>query len=122
MAEVDTVDGVAIADIATINGTAAANIEAISGVDFVTGPDTFKVLVEESSDLVCWWSPNDATAGNLTTGDVAMEVMNTGVSNPDIKARVDSAGDWTIVEDDIGSQASLKSAVEAFKQRRTTGE
>ena len=37
MAEVDTVNGVAIADIDTINGTAAADIETISGVDFVTG-------------------------------------------------------------------------------------
>ena len=37
MAEVDTVDGVAIADIDTINGVAAADIETISGVDFVTG-------------------------------------------------------------------------------------
>lgn len=37
MSEVDTVNGVAIADIESINDIAAADIETLDGVDFVTG-------------------------------------------------------------------------------------
>ena len=84
--------------------------------------DAFQQVVEGSTaggtSLACWWSPNGADAGNLSTGDVAMAVMNDGVTNPAIKARVKDAGDWKIVADNIGTVTSLTSAVEANEQRR----
>ena len=84
--------------------------------------DAFQERVEGSTAtdtaLIAWWSPNGADAGNLATGDTVMRMMSTSEENPDIKARVKDAGDWKIVEDNIGSSTSLTSAVEANEQRR----
>jgi len=83
--------------------------------------DAFQSVVEGSTaggtSLACWWSPNGEAAGNLTTGDVAMVVMNS-IANPAIKVRVKDATDWKIVADNIGSETSLTSAIEANEQRR----
>ena len=81
------------------------------------GGDAFADLINASSSLIEWWSPNGASAANIADGGTAMEHLS-GNSNPDILANVVSAGDWKIVADDIGSTPSLMSAVEANEQRR----
>jgi len=102
--------------------TSGASIPATGGGG--GGGDSFQQRVEGTppvgTSLACWWSPNGAAAANLSTGDVALEVMNRETVNPSFKALVESAGDWEIVADNIGTQTSLTSAVEANKQRRAS--
>ena len=78
--------------------------------------------MEESEDIVAWWSPNGAEAGNIDDGGGAMESMYG--ENPGMGCKVSSEGNWQIVEDNPGGTAedvpaSLQSAVAATAQSKT---
>ena len=82
--------------------------------------DQFKELLESSDALVAWWSPNGESAGNLADGDIAMKSMFG--TNPSMKIKTASAGNWKIVEDNPGGDGApdtLKSAVAASTQAKT---
>ena len=82
--------------------------------------DEFTGLLEGSDALVAWWSPNAAEAGDLADGATAMESMFD--TNPDMKIKTASTGNWKLVADNPGGDGapdSLKSAVCAEVQAKT---
>ena len=120
---IKTLNTVAGSSIKTTQGVAGASIKNVAGIEApahgATG-DAFKSEIESSDDLVAWWSPNAATAGNLANGATAMSSMC--CSNPDFKIVTASTGNWKLVADDPGGEGapnSLKTSVATSVQAKT---
>jgi hypothetical protein len=124
MASIKILNAVSADSIRTLSDIPGASIRDVSGVEMPaqgTG-DAFKDIVESSEDIVAWWSPNGAEAGNIADDGAAMSSMYE--TNPGMGCKVSSAGNWQIVADNPGGTAedvpaSLQSAVAAAAQSKT---